>query len=191
MEAVYRICGLCLKHCTRSIVFIPTDINSTRYLTIHVLILNFNFLICHSTSFFLTENTLYFANNMFFPFSHPFSSCLPRLSLPIKVLKSREKGSTDIWCTNIVDRYLARPDGPPFDEMCLAEFCAQFRISAATSSSKERKEPDCDDDMDAIGKSFILKKGLGQIHQRLPSTTLTPHATQFCIPINSLQSLIQ
>lgn len=38
MEAVYRVCGLKLKHCSRDVIWIPTDTESTRItLTINVI----------------------------------------------------------------------------------------------------------------------------------------------------------
>ena len=95
-EAVYRVCNLKMKECSRKVVFIPVGESTTR------------------------------------------------LTKPLSQLKKRkiaEKGEhdeiddeddeeSDIWMTNIVERYENRPDEPLFQNMCLGKFCSEFRVLA-------------------------------------------------------------
>ncbi|XP_065942854.1 uncharacterized protein [Magallana gigas] len=101
-EAVYRVCNLNMKECSRKVVFIPVGDNPTR----------------------LTK---------------PLSQ--------IKKTRTRndnendqESDDEDIWMTNIVDRYESRPNGPLFQNMCLAEFCSEFRVLAKSQVPKTKNE---------------------------------------------------
>ncbi len=55
-----------------------------------------------------------------------------RMTLPLTVLQNmaRQNGAdtTDIWQTNIIDRYWCRPLQAPFTDMCLADFVAGYRV---------------------------------------------------------------
>nr|XP_022307930.1 uncharacterized protein LOC111113930 [Crassostrea virginica] len=90
-EAVYRVCNLKMKECSRKVVFVPVGENPTR----------------------LTK---------------------PLSQLKRKSKKDDEIGDGDdeeeIWMTNIVERYENRPNQPCFQNMCLAEFCSDFRVLA-------------------------------------------------------------
>ncbi len=91
----------------------------------------------------------------------PTSENSTRMSLPLQQLKRKAKEDSDdenIWMTNIVDRYLARPDGRPFQNMCLATFASEYRV-LYTCSKK------CLDN----GKVFALKKDLDFIQKRTRS----------------------
>lgn len=63
-----------------------------------------------------------------------------RLSKPLAQLKSNRKSKPenyegdddeeDIWMTNIIERFENRPQTDTFINMCLAEFCSDFRVLA-------------------------------------------------------------
>ena len=46
----------------------------------------------------------------------------------------------DIWMTNIIERYENRPDDPLFHQMCLAEFCSEFRVLAKSQVPQNLNE---------------------------------------------------
>lgn len=46
----------------------------------------------------------------------------------------------DIWMTNIIERYEIRPNEPLFQNMCLAEFCSEFRVLAKSQVPKTQNE---------------------------------------------------
>lgn len=56
-----------------------------------------------------------------------------RISLPLNVLKrmAKQQGREveDIWQKNIVDRYWTRPTTETFQDMCLADFAAWYRLA--------------------------------------------------------------
>ncbi|XP_062609537.1 uncharacterized protein LOC134271330 [Saccostrea cucullata] len=100
-EAVYRVCNLKMKECSRKVVFVPVGENPTR------------------------------------------------LTKPLAQLKRSRKNEDsvqddededDIWMTNIVERYTNRPNEPLFQNMCLAEFCSEFRILAKSQVPKTQNE---------------------------------------------------
>lgn len=63
--------------------------------------------------------------------------------------------------TNIVERYMNRPDRPNFHEMCLADFCSEFRVLAKSQVPKKANE-----------NVFELQNGKGYVQRR----TRTQHA---------------
>lgn len=85
-----------------------------------------------------------------------------RLSLPIQQIQTLNKGCTDIWCKNIVDRYITRPDNHMFDGMSLAEFCSYYRICPKKSISKTQQDNDSDDS-DEDQTVYRLKDNMGYI----------------------------
>lgn len=68
-----------------------------------------------------------------------------RLTKPVEVLKQSDGTSDDIWMTNIVDRYLARPRNAMFENMCLANFASNYKVkgksneNADSESAKQQK----------------------------------------------------
>ncbi|XP_062569582.1 uncharacterized protein LOC134231612 [Saccostrea cucullata] len=85
-----------------------------------------------------------------------------RLSKPLSQMKRTCKNENDmeddddsIWMTNIVERYENRPDLHPFPEMCLAEFCSEYRVLAKSQIPKGVK--------DGV---YELKNGNGYIQRR-------------------------
>ncbi|XP_062579086.1 uncharacterized protein LOC134241009 [Saccostrea cucullata] len=100
-EAVYRVCNLKMKECSRKVVFVPVGDNPTR------------------------------------------------LTKPLSQLKRNHRNDEDIenddeeddiWMTNVVERYENRPNKPLFQNMCLAEFCSEFRILAKSQVPKTKNE---------------------------------------------------
>nr|XP_034326027.1 uncharacterized protein LOC105328140 [Crassostrea gigas] len=100
-EAVYRVCNLRMKECSRKVVFVPVGDNPVR------------------------------------------------LSKPLSLLKkksSKDQGNdeeddeNDVWMTNIIERYMNRPEKQIFHEMCLADFCSEFRVLAKSQVPKKENE---------------------------------------------------
>eukprot|EP00105_Crassostrea_gigas_P043473 XP_019927621.1 PREDICTED: uncharacterized protein LOC105339877 [Crassostrea gigas] len=101
-EAVYRVCNLKMKECSRKVVFIPVGENPTR----------------------LTK---------------PLSQ-IKRIQKSRKTDEIEQEDDEDIWMSNIVDRYESRPNEPLFQNMCLAEFCSEFRVLAKSQVPKTKNE---------------------------------------------------
>ncbi|XP_052719793.1 uncharacterized protein LOC128191648 [Crassostrea angulata] len=100
-EAVYRVCNLKMKECSRKVVFVPVGENPTR----------------------LTK---------------PLSQIKRKRTT--KDDDEDEEDDEDIWMTNIVERYENRPNEPFFQNMCLAEFCSEFRVLAKSQVPKTHNE---------------------------------------------------
>nr|XP_022310999.1 uncharacterized protein LOC111116305 [Crassostrea virginica] len=123
-EAVYRVCNLKMKECSRKVVFIPVGENTTR----------------------LTK---------------PLSQLKRKASCECDRSNEENEGDedeSDIWMTNIVERYENRPDDPLFQDMCLAEFCSEFRVLAKSQIPKTPNE-----------NVFELKNSKGFIQRRTRS----------------------
>ncbi|XP_062616868.1 uncharacterized protein LOC134278575 [Saccostrea cucullata] len=85
-----------------------------------------------------------------------------RLSKPLAQMRKTSKNENEmeedddsIWMTNIVERYESRPDVHPFPEMCLAEFCSEFRVLAKSQIPQGEKEG-----------VYELKNGNGYVQKR-------------------------
>lgn len=98
-----------------------------------------------------------------------------KMSLPLKTIQAKTKtDSDDIWMTSIVDRYKARPDQPPFPDMCLAYFVSNYRVlTSLNSKQSERAEQNTDDQApDNEGETtesspiIQLQNGKGYIQKR-------------------------
>ncbi|XP_061177698.1 uncharacterized protein LOC133186474 [Saccostrea echinata] len=73
-----------------------------------------------------------------------------RLSKPLAQMKKNVKSEVNddemdddedsIWLTNIVERYENRPDLELFNDMCLAEFCSEFRVLSKSQIPQTEKE---------------------------------------------------
>nr|XP_022298213.1 uncharacterized protein LOC111107339 [Crassostrea virginica] len=123
-EAVYRVCNLKMKECSRKVVFIPVGENTTR----------------------LTK---------------PLSQLKRKASSECDRSNDENEGDedeSDIWMTNIVERYENRPDDPLFQDMCLAEFCSEFRVLAKSQIPKTPNK-----------NVFELKNSKGFIQRRTRS----------------------
>ncbi|KAK7907384.1 hypothetical protein WMY93_015996 [Mugilogobius chulae] len=79
----------------------------------------------------------------------PTGDNIVRVSRPIGEIDD-EMGE-DIWMTNTIDRYLARPDDSVFNDMCIATFVSEYRL---LSQSEKCKNP------------IMLQNGLGAIIKR-------------------------
>ncbi|KAK7912600.1 hypothetical protein WMY93_012811 [Mugilogobius chulae] len=79
----------------------------------------------------------------------PTGDNIVRVSRPIGEID--EEMGDDIWMTNTIDRYLARPDDSVFNDMCIATFVSEYRL---LSQSEKCKNP------------IMLQNGLGAIIKR-------------------------
>ncbi|XP_062602075.1 uncharacterized protein LOC134263710 [Saccostrea cucullata] len=102
-EAVYRVCNLKMKECSRKVVFVPVGENPTR----------------------LTK---------------PLSQLKRNQRKENDENVNDDEDDEDIWMTNVVERYGSRPNKPLFQNMCLAEFCSEFRILAKSQVPKTPNE---------------------------------------------------
>lgn len=121
-EAVYRVCNLKMKECSRKVVFIPVGDNPVRL-------------------------------------SKPLSMLKKRSSTNVKI--SDDEDDDELWMTNIVERYMNRPNRPNFHKMCLADFCSEFRVLSKSQVPKKPNE-----------NVFELQNGKGYVQRR----TRTQHA---------------
>lgn len=121
-EAVYRVCNLKMKECSRKVVFIPVGDNPVRL-------------------------------------SKPLSMLKKRSSTNVEI--SDDEDDDELWMTNIVERYMNRPNRPNFHKMCLADFCSEFRVLSKSQVPKKPNE-----------NVFELQNGKGYVQRR----TRTQHA---------------
>lgn len=85
-----------------------------------------------------------------------------RLTKPIAVLQQFDPSTDDIWMTNIVDRYLARPKTSEFENMTLAHFASNYKI---TNRTRHNNKEDTDSETDSQ-KIHNLQHNLGSIVAR-------------------------
>ena len=88
-----------------------------------------------------------------------------------------------VWMTNIVERYENRPDLNIFHEMCLAEFCSDYRVLAKSQIPKGEKEGVYEL---KNGKGFIQKRSRGQ-----PAVIRYPRFNRESAPEKYYQCLLQ
>ncbi|XP_062614683.1 uncharacterized protein LOC134276442 [Saccostrea cucullata] len=141
-EAVYRVCNLKMKECSRKVTFIPVGENPTR------------------------------------------------LSKPLHQMKrnkttgdNNEEDDDDIWMTNIVERYENRPKNKEFDDMCLATFCAEYRVLAKSQVPSNSR--------DGV---FELQNGKGFIQKRTRTNSAIVRFARFNkekMPEKFYQSILQ
>ncbi|XP_062601396.1 uncharacterized protein LOC134263100 [Saccostrea cucullata] len=145
-EAVYRVCNLKMKECSRKVVFVPVGENPTR------------------------------------------------LSKPLSQLKRQKREShenneevdeddDEIWMTNIIERYENRPNKPLFQNMCLAEFCSEFRVLAKSQLPKNENK-----------NVFELQNSKGYIQKRtrtMPAVIRYPRFNAEKTSEKYYQSLLQ
>ncbi|XP_062581095.1 uncharacterized protein LOC134242909 [Saccostrea cucullata] len=116
-EAVYRVCNLRMKECSRKVVFVPVGDNPVRL-------------------------------------SKPLSVLKKKASKDVEIT-DEEDDENEVWMTNIIERYMNRPDKPIFHEMCLAEFCSEFRVLAKSQVPKKENQ-----------NVFELQNGKGYVQRR-------------------------
>ena len=126
-EAVYRVCNLKMKECSRKVVFVPVGENPTR----------------------LTKplSQLKRKNKRRDNEKDDDDDCV-----------EKEDDEEEIWMTNIVERYENRPNDSLFQNMCLAEFCSEFRVLAKSQVPKTPNE-----------NVFELQNSKGYIQKRTRS----------------------
>ena len=102
-EAVYRVCGLHMKECSRKVLFIPVGENPTR----------------------LTKPLSQIKKNK----STKEGKECAKVS-PDTAGDADDDDDDDIFMTNVVERYQSRPTKSEFEKLCLAEFCSAYRVLA-------------------------------------------------------------
>lgn len=74
----------------------------------------------------------------------PTGDNIVKMSKPLAVLQAQAANqnvsSEDIWMTGIVDKYKSRPDGEPFEELCLASFVSEYRVLYGKETSVNKIE---------------------------------------------------
>ena len=114
-EAVYRVCNLRMKECSRNTIFIPVGENPTR----------------------LSKPLAQIRKKQ----DHGIEESSANTDEPECVnTDDQEYEEDDIWMINIVERYENRPEKDIFEEMCLAEFCSEFRVLSKSQIPKYEKE---------------------------------------------------
>ena len=89
-----------------------------------------------------------------------------RISKPLHLIND-EMDDEDLWMTNVVDRYLARPE--EFECMCLAEFASQYKVTyTKNSKSKAPLEDTGEGDSETKQPKHVyqLQNGMGSITKR-------------------------
>ncbi|XP_052692014.1 uncharacterized protein LOC128170074 [Crassostrea angulata] len=145
-EAVYRVCNLKMKECSRKVVFVPVGDNPVRL-------------------------------------SKPLSVLKKKAPKDVQLIDEEDDDENEVWMTNIVERYMNRPDKPMFHEMCLADFCSRFRVLAKSQVPKKENE-----------NVFELQNGKGYVQQRTrtqPAVVRYPRFNKEKMPEKYYQSLLQ
>lgn len=68
----------------------------------------------------------------------PLGNSPIRISLPLQIIKSKSNDNENIWASNILDKYKARPNNIIFEYMNLATFCSEYRILSSTEIPKNK-----------------------------------------------------
>jgi hypothetical protein len=92
------------------------------------------------------------------------------MTLPLTMLQNlaRQMGkdATNIWQTNIIERYWARPLEQPFIDMCLADFAAEYRMVQKKQNDNEDDDGNDDDTETGATKVYELLDNKGAISKR-------------------------
>ena len=107
-EAVYRVCGLHMKECSRMVVFIPVGENPTR----------------------LTKPLSQIKRK------RSVENGKKNENIVVDDDNEDHDDDDDIFMTNIVERYQSRPLESKFEKLCLAEFCSAYRVLANSQIPK-------------------------------------------------------
>ena len=87
-----------------------------------------------------------------------------RLLLPAKSLEKLGDECSDVFVSNVFDRYSSRPQTPEFEEICLHDFVAQYASTKSDVAEKSRAR-----------KRHKLLNGLGYVYKRTrPTVIRTP-----------------
>ena len=101
----------------------------------------------------------------------------------ITVEDDEEEDENSVWMTNIVERYENRPELELFHEMCLAQFCSEYRVLSKSQIPKGGKE-----------SVYELKNGKGHIQKRSrgkPAVIRYPRFSRDNAPEKYYQCLLQ
>ena len=113
-EAVYRVCGLHMKECSRMVVFIPVGENPTR----------------------LTKPLSQIKNKRSKDMDKKYDNTNSNAAAVDGEGFDGEDDDDDIFMTNIVERYQSRPHQSEFEKLCLAVFCSAYRVLAKSQIPK-------------------------------------------------------
>lgn len=89
-----------------------------------------------------------------------------RLFKPIALIENMEDDDPDVYQKGLLDRYSARPNS--LDDMCLAEFAANYKPSYRHSKKNDQEETDSldiQDDQNIAATTVKLKDGLGKMNK--------------------------
>ena len=107
-----------------------------------------------------------------------------RLSKPLHQLRGNvEEEGDDMWMTSIVERYENRPKDKQFANMCLAQFCSDYRVLAKSQVPKTSKEG-----------VYELQNEKGFVQKRVktnPAIIRYPRFSQEKMPEKYFQSMLQ
>ncbi|XP_049340466.1 uncharacterized protein LOC111190042 [Astyanax mexicanus] len=51
-----------------------------------------------------------------------------KMSLPMSCLQDKAPDDENVWMTGLAEKYMARPETPEFENMCMAEFASEYRV---------------------------------------------------------------
>ncbi|XP_069122503.1 uncharacterized protein [Argopecten irradians] len=109
-----------------------------------------------------------------------------RMSLPLSVIKKQaEIDDSNIWMTNLVDRYKARPRTEDFEQICLGTFCSEYRVLSSSEVSKDSKHRNI---------VHTLQNGLGFVMKRSRTDFAVIRYPRFSVtrtPEKYFQSILQ
>ncbi len=82
---------------------------------------------------------------------------------PLSVILAMESDDEDVYCHNMVDRYSARPQH--LENLCLAEFVANYTTDRKDSGAEENDEPSILDE-EHLPQKITLQRDMGSMHKR-------------------------
>jgi hypothetical protein len=72
----------------------------------------------------------------------------------------------DVWMTSLLERYIARPNTEEFENMCLATFASQFRVSRCKTPTQIDDDTQESNAVSENSKTYTLNNGLGTISRK-------------------------
>ena len=111
-----------------------------------------------------------------------------KMSLPLKVLQKKsgesDMNNADIWMTSLVDRYKNRPKNTEFENMCLAQFCSEYRVLYGSEAGNVSRHENVS----------VLQNGLGRVQKRTrskPAVVRYPRFSETRTPEKFYHSILQ
>ena len=163
-EAVYRVCGLHMKECSRMVVFIPVGENPTR----------------------LTKPLSQIKNKRSTNRGKKYDNINFDVAAADEEDDDFDDGDDDddIFMTNVVERYQSRPQQPEFEKLCLAEFCSVYRVLAKSQIPKGKTTETVHQLQN--GKGYIQKRSRSD-----PAIIRYPRFNEIRQPEEYHQSMLQ